>query len=113
MFVLTVHSNPVPLSLRWEGTPNGPPVVSQGPTPECRALRKEIGPHLTVSCQLPCLASRGRFFFKSPGDSAVGGLSTASKVGPLSYLLVYFLSCFILRRKSRETIFLPDTFPPT
>lgn len=113
IFVLTVHSNPVPLRLSWN--PQLAPRGLSGAQPLVQGTVKGRGPSYDRFLPAALHGRRRAIFSKSPGDSAVRCLSTDSKVQfmSLSCLLMCFLSCFTLRRKPRETIFLPNTFLPT
>ena len=103
MFVLTMHSNPVPLSLSLEGALNCPP--------PCDLLGQllSVGHHerklaSSASCQLPRLQAEGNFV-RSPGDSAVGGLSAASKVGFMSSIIFMMYFLFYFEKKIKRNYF--------
>ena len=103
MFMLTMHFNPAPLSLSLEGALNCPlPLISWAqPLSAGHCERKSAS---SASCQLPHLQAEGNFF-RSPGDSAVGGLSAASKVGFMSSIIFMMYFLFYFEKKIKRNYF--------
>lgn len=107
------ESNPVPLSLRnmpqvgrepQDLTSCGLQGFHTSPGKVLGFCKKE-GP--SAQCFLPAaLAGRGHFFFKSPGDSAVGGLSSDSEVKFMSFIIfISVLSCLLSKKKTSRKDF--------
>lgn len=111
IFVLTVHSNPVPLKLSWNSqlAPRG----LSGAQPLVQGTVKGRGPSHDHFLPAALHGRQRAIFSKSPGDSAVSGLSTDSKVQFTSSIMFtnVFLISFYFEKKTKRNNF-PSQYLP-
>lgn len=112
IFVLTVHSNPVPLRLSWN--PQLAPRGLSGAQPLVQGTVKGRGPSYDRFLPAALHGRRRAIFSKSPGDSAVRCLSTDSKVQFMSSIMFtnVFLILFYFEKKTKRNNF-PSQYLPT